>query len=374
MSKLILHVGTHKTGTTSIQSFFHANRERLKDFGIYYPDATRYVGVEPEMHQGVAAALARGAGPVPKALQRFHDHLRQSLGRHEAVVLSSEAFYRHVLPSPPPGKPLPPAAFWGPRETYLARVSGYFGDLAPTISIYFRNPLGLAESNYANTTVSTPFAGSFAAYRDRTAQMYEYGRHLEAFRRHFPAVLAHSYERSAKPDLIASFFTDNGLPTLDSYASPRMRTSLKNRAVLWIQRLKAEQEISEAERRRRWHFALRDESQPLFEESEKSSFWESGAARAAFFETYGAPVGDIAFAPPQVERLPLSTRWDDGMHAAASKAYGNWIARNEEYMRQRERRAIPPYAALSGELPAGPSALVLGARRLRRRLQRMMSR
>lgn len=37
--KLFLHIGTEKTGTTSIQNFFHRNRERLAERGVLYPEA-----------------------------------------------------------------------------------------------------------------------------------------------------------------------------------------------------------------------------------------------------------------------------------------------------------------------------------------------
>ncbi|MGI6590124.1 MAG: hypothetical protein ACOX1O_00705 [Eggerthellaceae bacterium] len=37
MAKLILHIGTHKTGTTALQSFFGENRQLLAQRGIAYP-------------------------------------------------------------------------------------------------------------------------------------------------------------------------------------------------------------------------------------------------------------------------------------------------------------------------------------------------
>ena len=35
--KLILHIGTAKTGTTTLQHWFASNRESLQAQGIYYP-------------------------------------------------------------------------------------------------------------------------------------------------------------------------------------------------------------------------------------------------------------------------------------------------------------------------------------------------
>ncbi|MGH1398028.1 MAG: hypothetical protein ACRBCT_02330 [Alphaproteobacteria bacterium] len=39
--KLILHIGQSKTGTTSLQYFLHANKEKLSEMGILYPDVYR---------------------------------------------------------------------------------------------------------------------------------------------------------------------------------------------------------------------------------------------------------------------------------------------------------------------------------------------
>lgn len=38
MPRLVLHIGTEKTGTTSLQNFFATNREALKGVGICYPE------------------------------------------------------------------------------------------------------------------------------------------------------------------------------------------------------------------------------------------------------------------------------------------------------------------------------------------------
>ena len=39
-AKVVLHIGRHKTGTTSIQKFLHANSDELKSYGLYYPKNT----------------------------------------------------------------------------------------------------------------------------------------------------------------------------------------------------------------------------------------------------------------------------------------------------------------------------------------------
>lgn len=62
---LYLHIGTEKTGTTSVQKFFRANRERLAAHGIVYP-----VAPGNQNHQGLAAAAQDPAkhGPLRRAM------------------------------------------------------------------------------------------------------------------------------------------------------------------------------------------------------------------------------------------------------------------------------------------------------------------
>ena len=42
MSKVIIHIGTHKTATTTIQDTFHANRNILEAHGVIYPDLSSF--------------------------------------------------------------------------------------------------------------------------------------------------------------------------------------------------------------------------------------------------------------------------------------------------------------------------------------------
>ncbi|MBP7002997.1 hypothetical protein [Amaricoccus sp.] len=366
MSRLIIHVGTHKTGTTALQAFLSANRAPLDAMGVHYPDATRFgLGKLGEIHHGVAAALARGEGPFPGPLLRFRDHLRERLAGGAAVVLSSEAFYRHILPEG--DEPEDEAALWSLREAYLDRMAAYFAPLDPTISIYFRNPVALAESKYANRTVATALRDDFPGFRRRTAWSYDYGRHLATLGARFPRVLAHSYEKSSRPSLIRNFFADHGLPEPPPAGDRRLRVALPNRAVLWIQRLKAEGRLADRkELRRRWHFALREEAQPLFAEAARSTFWESAEARQAFFDRYGAPVAGIAFAAPAADREGPRTTWDDGLHAAANAAYAAWLPANETRLRRREAAGIEPYDDVEATPAAAPPGG--GLRRLLRRI------
>ena len=85
---LILHVGYPKTGTSSLQWFFHERREDLRRQGVYYP----LTGQDSEhAHHNLAAALPEeGISPAQRA--RLFADLRAEIDQCgcSTVVLSSE--------------------------------------------------------------------------------------------------------------------------------------------------------------------------------------------------------------------------------------------------------------------------------------------
>ncbi len=92
--KVILHIGPHKTGTTSIQAFLHKNSALLYQHGFNYPQ-TRENG--PNHHD-----LVLGLRDVSQRLattERIQRLLKQSEaeGLH-TLILSSEIFVEYGIP------------------------------------------------------------------------------------------------------------------------------------------------------------------------------------------------------------------------------------------------------------------------------------
>jgi hypothetical protein len=85
----LLHIGPHKTGTTTMQAAFHGSREALEEQGVHYPGPTAH-----PMAAVLAAATGRGlATQSDAALGRWHQ-LLAAVERSTAdrVVISSEFF------------------------------------------------------------------------------------------------------------------------------------------------------------------------------------------------------------------------------------------------------------------------------------------
>ncbi len=96
--KIFLHIGDARTGTTTLQSLFTANRERLKDFNIDYPKAgasTEGTGQHllafSTMDEWPQFAI-RSKIPREVVWARLRDHMEKNADPKHSLLLSSEGF------------------------------------------------------------------------------------------------------------------------------------------------------------------------------------------------------------------------------------------------------------------------------------------
>jgi len=92
MARLVLHIGTHKTGTTTIQDTFHANRDLLAQHGVIYPALGKHSGHHGLLTDWIALPLAYdlpdgGIGTLRALAARYVDS-------DVTLLLSSEEFSR----------------------------------------------------------------------------------------------------------------------------------------------------------------------------------------------------------------------------------------------------------------------------------------
>lgn len=92
MAKLVLHMGTHKTATTTLQDSFFANRAQLTDHGVVYPALGCHTGHHGVLTDWVALPavyqLPKGGIGTLKALAAEH------VDSDVTLLLSSEEFSR----------------------------------------------------------------------------------------------------------------------------------------------------------------------------------------------------------------------------------------------------------------------------------------
>ena len=98
MTKLYLHIGTHKTGTTSIQKFLARNRNKLLDLGYLYPLSGRVKALSIAHHKlswGVMRAkrFRRVTGRWEELGQEWKKlHKEIANEKKENVIISAEDF------------------------------------------------------------------------------------------------------------------------------------------------------------------------------------------------------------------------------------------------------------------------------------------
>jgi hypothetical protein len=85
-----IHVGTHKTGTTSIQVFLASNRERFLSHGVFWPMAGSEYDPGVASHHELARELKQSADVDPdrRVLDAVADELRRTDAR--VACISSE--------------------------------------------------------------------------------------------------------------------------------------------------------------------------------------------------------------------------------------------------------------------------------------------
>ncbi len=127
--KLILHVGTPKTGTTSIQVYLDKKQRKLRSKGILFPN--RFHNPNAPKHQWFERNLV--TANADSLMDNFKDILNHVEEHTHTILLSSEGIYNHWWDFPDESKAL------------LSELNGLFD---VEIWAWFREPLAFAESFY----------------------------------------------------------------------------------------------------------------------------------------------------------------------------------------------------------------------------------
>ena len=96
--KIHLHIGTHKTGTTSIQKFLDHNRSKLLDLGYLYPLSGRPDALSVAQHKlpwgFMGAKRLKKAAGKQEGLRQEWNKLHKEIAREKKqnVIISAEDF------------------------------------------------------------------------------------------------------------------------------------------------------------------------------------------------------------------------------------------------------------------------------------------
>ena len=207
--RLILHIGTHKTGSTSIQNYLYYNRLWLRSLGVYYPLPLSGPLFYVNNHSGLRdTALSEGK---PRGAE-FHP----KYGRHDALL------GRYIRAIKEVGKPVNILS----SEGWSSHLNRYARRLAPLtqhfdvkVIAFMRRPDFWIEKFYSQRIANIEHAEArqFSAFCDQPhIETYLYNRHrmFGWWAKAFGAenVVVVPYEPAEQGfDLIGSFLNEVGV-------------------------------------------------------------------------------------------------------------------------------------------------------------------
>lgn len=225
MPKLILHAGTHKTGTTAIQTFAVSNRDALMSRGVFYPNYRPHrVPLKDGHHQ-----FAHSVAEAPTARMSLTD-VRKMVQRWNAiasetgadVLVSVEAIYRHQIGGGTTSER---------RLAFLHRIADVLADFDVEPILVFRRPDNFVRSLYQEHIVSPTPRPSLPSLNDwaRNPALFQiqYFESACLFRSVFQNLRVLVYEDLIQGSgLYANFFSQIGV-SIEGLSSPgEIRTSV----------------------------------------------------------------------------------------------------------------------------------------------------
>lgn len=213
MARLILHIGTHKTATTSIQRFLATNRKTLADRGVFYPGYNLVGKTSHYAHLGMVNALSgqHKSFTADDAL-RFFGKVRERMADYDTTIISGEPFYRHIASEYGDAPGMEPETYWPARRAYVARIHDIFGEAE--IAVVFRRQADYAQSLYQEHIKVTRYLGRFRDFLTDFWFHFAFLDQITAWQTAFPVVRAMTFEKLvASGDAVAEFARLLGLPS-----------------------------------------------------------------------------------------------------------------------------------------------------------------
>lgn len=221
--KLVIHAGTPKTGTTSIQTYLEKNQRKLRGKGILYPhNIARIRNPHAPRHQWFEKNLV--TTHTEYFLENFKNIIAQVKEDTHTIILSSEGIYNY---------------WWDfsiESKAFLSELAKHFDC---EIWTWFREPLVFIEGFYKQCIRNPQVEGNPCYGKNLSfAEMLEY----EWFHQHLDyqgfvndcqalfgenRVLAFKYEG----DVVQELKLKLGLTTSDEHSTPRLNKGLSTTSI-----------------------------------------------------------------------------------------------------------------------------------------------
>ena len=228
---IVIHVGTHKTGTTSLQRFASANRAELRDKGLWYPSYEEIGLFGHYAHHHLAFSISENDDKKlsESEARNFVEYIDQNRQKDETVLISAEPLYRLIIAGERRIHRWRSAssAYWNARDEFLARLRELFPFDDAEILICLRRQDSFARSVYQERVKVTKFCDKFETFLHKDRSIFDYLGQVNLLAKHFPAVRVVTFESLIKDgDLHSAFFELLGIDITFKKERPVVNTSL----------------------------------------------------------------------------------------------------------------------------------------------------
>ncbi len=228
---LTLHIGTEKTGTTSIQDFLALNRPQLKQQGILYPESLGKKNhiklaayASHKTWQSLPKSLAYGENNPEAFNKRLTQKLQEELALHpeEYAIISNEHLHSRLHGI-------------GQIKRVKALLEEFFHSI--TILVYFRRQDLMSFSRYS-TALKAGFADATPFTSSRHQYYYDFFRIYHnwsnVFGQRQVKVRLFAKEHWKNGDLLEDFCLSSGIGQFEALSIPERRNQALSLEAEWL--------------------------------------------------------------------------------------------------------------------------------------------
>ena len=273
MARCLIHVGTHKTGTTTLQAILKSCREELRASDIFYPLTN-----DERCHNSLAHLLASCSDQELDSIRiKFRELFNQQNSGFARLLLSAEEFSTRIcLAKPWAGLQ---ENFIEKRRFYLSRLKSLLIDF-DSIDFYlsFRDHEEYAHSLYATKIISGQVSCSFEEFVENCSPIFNY--RIQALLFEEIGTLHMIRYEDIKNDLQGEFSSWLNLPGGMPVRAVSLKKTPPLHYIYWLSRsVCGGTSIKERKLRRKFCWVMQD-SEP--KDAVDSSLWKSLGNRERF--------------------------------------------------------------------------------------------
>lgn len=203
MTTVYLHIGTHKTGTSSIQKFLFDNQNALKELGFLYPLTGRDGKIDSdgkcEINGNYQLALELLKDDKRARYRNWLQHHKHVKGSWKKLVSEiDESRLKNVIVTSED------LSFLKPEQ--MSAIADYLSGYEVKIIVYLRNQYAYLKSLYAQDIKTGCESKSFKTYLEKMKYLGFYDERIEPWANIFKkdSLIVKSYD-AAKNNLIQDF-------------------------------------------------------------------------------------------------------------------------------------------------------------------------